>query len=51
MIHQKAERVELENLIALKSNKVETELAFKWVELVHKQLKQTLVLLIEMLRY
>jgi len=36
LIHQRAERVELENLIALKSNKVETELAFKWVELVHK---------------
>ena len=51
MISKKAEKFELENLIALKANKCDSELSFKWIELVHKQLKQTLVLIIEMLKF
>jgi hypothetical protein len=36
---RKADKNEIEGLIALKANKCDAELAFKWLDLVHKQLK------------
>ena len=47
----KAEKFEVENLSHIKANKCDTELCFKWIDLVHKQLKQTLVLIIENLKF
>jgi hypothetical protein len=36
---RKADKNEIEGLITLKANKCDAELAFKWLDLVHKQLK------------
>jgi hypothetical protein len=35
----KADKYELETLSLLKANKCDTELSFKWLDLMHKQLK------------
>lgn len=50
ILGRKADKNEFDNHIALKANKCDAELAFKWLDLLHKQLKQTLVLLIEILK-
>ena len=51
ILASKADRSDIDNLNHLKGNKCDTELSFQWIDLVHKQLKQTLVLVIEMLRF
>ena len=47
----KADKSEVEGLQQTKANKCDIELSFKWLELVHKQLKQTIVLIIELLKF
>ena len=39
LINSKADRNELETVKMLKSNKCDTEISFKWIEIIHKQLK------------
>ncbi len=39
VLNSKADKNDIENLTQLKANKVDTELSFKWIDLVHKQLK------------
>jgi hypothetical protein len=38
-IHSKADKYELDNIQTLKANKCDTDLCFKWVDVIHKQLK------------
>lgn len=49
-ILSKADKTEVESLTQIKANKCDIELTFKWIELMHDQLKQTIVLIIEILR-
>ena len=39
LISSKADKNELETMNMLKSNKCDTEISFKWIEIIHKQLK------------
>ena len=50
LLNRKADKTDFENLSQIKANKVDTELSFKWIDLIHKQLKQSLVLIIEILK-
>lgn len=50
-ILSKADKTDIETLTQFKANKCDMELTFKWVELMHDQLKQTIVLIIEILKF
>jgi hypothetical protein len=50
LIGLKADQTEVEKLSAIKANKVDTDLCLKWLELIQKQMKQTLMLIIETLK-
>lgn len=39
LLNSKADKADVESLSLLKANKCDIELSFKWVDLVHKQLK------------
>lgn len=39
------------DVVAVKANKIDTELAMRWVEIINRQLKQIIVLITEMLRF
>lgn len=41
----------MESLGAAKANKIDTQLAMRWVEIINRQLKQIVVLVTEMLRF
>ena len=51
LISAKADKTELTILSNLKSNKVDTELALRWINVMHKQIKQTVVLITEMIKF
>lgn len=50
MLGLKADQTEVEKLALMKANKVDTDLCLKWLDLVQKQLKQTMILIIETLK-
>jgi hypothetical protein len=50
ILHKKADKNELVELNSLKSNKIDTEIALRWIDIMHKQLKHMLVLIIEKMR-
>lgn len=39
------------DLTNVKANKIDTELAMRWIEIINRQLKQIVVLITEMLRF
>ena len=50
MLSSKIERTELEYVLDLKSNKVDTQSNMQAVDIIHKQIKHLTVLIIEILR-
>lgn len=50
LLGSKADKSDVNELQNAKSNKVDTELALKWIEIVHKQLKQTAILITEIMK-
>lgn len=46
----KADRTELEAVIEQKSNKIDTDLVMKGLDIVHKQITHVVVLLIEVVK-
>lgn len=51
LVRSKAEAQEVAALQASKANKIDTQLAMRWVEVMNRQLKQLVVLVTEMLRF
>ena len=50
VLDEKADRKELDVFFNQKASKNDTELALRWIEIVHKQLKQMVVLISEDMR-
>jgi len=51
LVKSKAEAQDVAALQAQKANKIDTQLAMRWVEVLNRQLKQVVVLVTEMLRF
>jgi len=51
IVNEKADRRELEEMVQLKANKMDTQLALRWIELLSRQVKQLAVLVSESLRF
>lgn len=51
LVKSKADQQDLASLNATKANKIDTQLAMRWVEIINRQLKQIVVLVTEMLRF
>ena len=51
IVASKADQQALLDLQATKANKIDTQLAMRWVEVINRQIKQITVLITEMVRF
>lgn len=50
MLMSKVDKVDLEMVIDMKSNKTDTDLAMKGLDIVHKQVTHMIVLVVELIK-
>ncbi len=51
VVSEKADKSLVEEVILAKANKIDTQVAMDWIELLNRQIKQVIVLMTEVLRF